>query len=201
MSDHIIKTIEQLKDEIAKVEEAVRPKKSLANQLCEMAGIPPAYSGIDDPSAAPQPMMIRRNAFYGKPLSTCMKEILEMRVNLPVKEATLEEIFAGLKQGGYDLDASGANEADQKRGVSIALGKNSQTFHRVASGDYGLVAWYPNIREKRAGPPPRSAPVVPTASETPKNEDPTVKYARALRETASGSPRVFTTEGGPEEVQ
>ena len=71
----------------------------------------------------------------------------------------------------------------QKRGVSIALGKNSQTFHRLASGDFGLVAWYPNIKEKKvkngeaakadqpAGPGPTTvaeAPPIAAAEQTHK---------------------------------
>jgi hypothetical protein len=72
-----------------------------------------------------------------------------MRSNLPVKEATLDEIFSALKEGGYDFRSSGDREDDQKRGVAIALGKNSQTFHRLPTGDFGLTTWYPGVREKR----------------------------------------------------
>ncbi len=183
MSDHVMKTIEQIVDEITKAEAVLKPKKSLANQLCQMSGVAPIYPEIDDPSLTPQ-IVIRRNAFYGRPLATCIKEILEMRVNLPVREATIDEIFASLQQGGYDLDASGDTEVDQKRGVSIALGKNSQTFHRVASGDYGLVEWYPNIREKRSGPPMRA----PIRNHAP----PTIPPAT--------DPAIFTIEGGPPDL-
>jgi hypothetical protein len=144
MSDYIIKTIEQARVEIEAAEKVVRPKKILVNQLCEMAGIPPIYPGIDESPTGSARLSIRRNAFYGRPLSTCLREILEMRASLPVREASLEGIIDDLKEGGYDLKASGES------GVAIALGKNSQTFHRVASGDWGLISWYPNIKEKKA---------------------------------------------------
>jgi hypothetical protein len=150
MSEHVLKLIEELQAEVSKAEESIRPNKVLANQLCERAGIAPIYPDVGDQSSASVLRGIRRNAFYGRPLSACIREYLEMRVNLPVKEATLDEIFAALKEGGYDVKASGPTEEDQKRGVSIALGKNSQTFHRLASGDFGLVGWYPNIKEKKA---------------------------------------------------
>jgi hypothetical protein len=149
MSDHILKTIDQLRDEVSKAEETVKPKKRLANQLCEMAGIPPIYTGIDDEASTPL-RTIRRNAFYGKPLSTCIRDYLEIRSTLPVREASLDDVFAALKEGGYDLKTSGVTEDDQKRGVAIAIGKNSQTFHRLPTGDYGLLAWYPNIKERKA---------------------------------------------------
>lgn len=149
MSDHILKTIDQIREEISKAEETLRPKKTLVNQLCELAGIAPMYSGIDTEANGSGRPTIRRNAFYGKPFSTCVREFFEMRQNLPVKEASLEDIFSALKEGGYDLKASGDKEDDQKRGIAIALGKNSQTFHKLPSGDYGLAAWYTNIRERR----------------------------------------------------
>jgi hypothetical protein len=147
MSEHILKTIEHVREEIAKAEEALRPKKALVNQLCELAGVPLMYE-LGDSATAPL-RVIRRNAFYGKPLSTCVREFLEMRTTLPVREATLDDIFSALKEGGYDLKASGDKEEDQKRGVAIAIGKNSQTFHRLPTGDYGLISWYPNIRERK----------------------------------------------------
>src|SRR5712691_9393787 len=102
MSDHIIKTIEQVREEISKAEAVILPKKLLVNQLCEMAGMQPIYTGIEDSASTGSRLTIRRNAFYGKPLSTCLREILEMRASLPIKEASLDQIFDALKEGGYD---------------------------------------------------------------------------------------------------
>ena len=160
MSEHVLKLIEEIRVEVAEVEKTLRPQKLLVNQLCVRAGIPQIYTGLDDETPSAVFKGIRRNAFYGKPLSSCIRQYLEMRENLPVKEATIDEIFAALKEGGYDL--SGATEEDQKRGVSIALGKNSQTFHRLASGDFGLVSWYSNIKR---GKEPKNT--VTTASAEP----------------------------------
>jgi hypothetical protein len=173
MSDHILKTIEQIVEEVSKAEDTIRPKKLLANQLCDMAGIPMVFPNIEDPAAV-KSTIIRRNAFFGKPLSSCIREFLEMRVSLPVKEATLDEIFSALKEGGYDLKASGDKEDDQKRGVAITMGKNSQTFHRLPTGDYGLLSWYPNIRDKKQQKAENGtvAPAPATAA-APKPEEPT----------------------------
>jgi hypothetical protein len=164
MSEHVLKLIEELRLEVSKAEESIRPNKILANQLCARIGAPPIFTDISDQTSAASVLNgIRRNQFYGRALSTCVREFLEMRVNLPVKEATLDDIFTALKEGGYDVKSSGPTEDDQKRGLSIALGKNSQTFHRLASGDYGLIAWYPNIKEKKSknGDPSKADPQPP----------------------------------------
>jgi hypothetical protein len=150
MSEHVLKLIDELRGEIDEAEKSLKPKKILVNQLCSRAGIEQLYPGIEDQQGPPGVLQrIRRNQFYGRPLSTCIREYLEMRVSFPVREATLDEIFEALKEGGYDVKTSGSTEEDQKRGISIALGKNSQTFHRLASGDIGLLAWYPNIKEAK----------------------------------------------------
>ncbi len=185
MSEHVLKLIEEIRAEIAEVEKTVLPQKILANQLCARAGIAPIYLDIDNQSSTSAIKGIRRNAFYGKPLAACIRQYLEMRENFPVKEATLDEIFAALKEGGYDL--TGSTEEDQKRGVSIALGKNTQTFHKLASGDFGLVSWYSNIKRKEpksTGDIIKDYPARLQASTDENTLPPTV-------------PKIFTTEGMP----
>src|ERR1043165_680683 len=103
MSEHALKLIEELRLEVSRAEESIRPNKLLANQLCARAGIPPIYPDVNDQTPAAVLNGIRRNQFYGRPLSTCIREYLELRTNLPVKEATLDEIFSALKEGGYDV--------------------------------------------------------------------------------------------------
>ena len=80
---------------------------------------------------------------------TRVREILGTRESAPVREATLDEIFGAPKEGGVDVSQISSRESEQRRGLAITLGKNSQTFHRVASGDWGLTAWYPTVKDKR----------------------------------------------------
>lgn len=191
MSDHVLKTIEQIQNEVTMAEESLRPKKLLINQLCGVAGIPPIYTNIES-SASVRGVSIRRNAFFGRPISTCIREYLEMRTALPVKEATLDEIFAALKEGGLDLKASAEKEEDQKRGVAITLGKNSQTFLRLPTGDFGLLAWYPNIKRSK---------------ESKQTGDMVRDYPETLRQYVAntettlppGVPEEFSTENMPKE--
>jgi hypothetical protein len=186
MSDHILKTLEQAKDELRKHEEAVVNTKRFINQLCTFGGMPPQFNDADlqttTPGSSLGAVTIRRNAFFGRPLATCVREYLEMRKDRPVKEAALPEIIDALNEGGFDLEKISQNDDDAKRGVAITLAKNPQ-FHRLPNGDWGLLAWYPSIKRTK---------------ESKGNGDAAKDEAAGL---PAGVPAVLTTEGGPEEVQ
>jgi hypothetical protein len=69
----------------------------------------------------------------------------------------VNEIFEALVAGGYKAETE--EEANAKRGLRIALTKNSQTFYRVPSGAYGLLEWYPNAKPQTVEEePPRAKP-------------------------------------------
>jgi hypothetical protein len=134
---------------------------------------------------------IRRGQFYGQPLATCLRTILEMRRSAGGEDvASVNELYAALKEGGYAFEAK--DDENAKNGVRISLRKNSQ-FHRIPSGDWGLRSWYPNIKAEKddsedkdqddkksvvtpASPPPTPnvdvsvPPVQPKKKEKPVNE-------------------------------
>jgi hypothetical protein len=51
-------------------------------------------------------------------------------------------------KGGYHFEAK--NDVNARRGLYISLAKNTTTFHKLPNGNYGLVAWYPAVREQRS---------------------------------------------------
>src|SRR5208337_2898106 len=148
MSEHILKTIDQAKEELRKHEEAVVNTKRLINQLCAFGGLPAEYQDAELQAPGAVPVVIRRNVFFGRPLATCVREYLEMKKDKPVKEATLDEIIGVLKEGGFDFKKISDDSDDAKRGVAITLAKNPQ-FHRLPNGDWGLLSWYPNIKRSK----------------------------------------------------
>lgn len=148
--EHIRKTIDEANEKIRQLEAEIIGHKKLVNQLCAFAKLEPQYG--DDalqPEGAPQ-LAVKRNSFFGQPLSTCVREFLEMRWRAKLGPASLDDIFGALKTGGFDLDQiSTKSETDQKRGLAITLGKNSVTFIRLPNDDWGLVEWYPGYKDKR----------------------------------------------------
>jgi hypothetical protein len=149
MAEHILKTIDDALLKLKSQEEAVILSKKFINQLCEFAQIPEKFPNISNPENY-ESTGIKRNAYYGLPLATCVGQFLEMKAaNGTVKEATLDEIMAALKDGGFDLSAISKDPDGQRRGVAITLAKNSAKFHRLPNGDFGLTSWYPNIKAKK----------------------------------------------------
>jgi hypothetical protein len=150
MSEHIKKTIEEMQAKLREHEDAVVSTKKLINQLCGYAGLDIMYPDTELHVSGGSALSVRRNSFFGRPLTTCVKEFLEMRKRGGQDAANLDEIFKALQDGGYHLDEiSSKSDAEQKRGVAISLGKNSTTFVRLASKDWGLREWYPALKKKR----------------------------------------------------
>jgi hypothetical protein len=142
---------------IEEVEATLVQKKRLANELCREYGRPPRYPDADAPKAASLSAM-GRDVFYGRPLATVIKEFLEMRG--PSNQgglgaASVNEIYDALVAGGFKFETK--DEANAKRGLRIALAKNTTAFHKVGTGSgsdsYGLTEWYPNIRPPRVRSP------------------------------------------------
>jgi hypothetical protein len=148
MSDHIQKTIDHAKGEIQKHEDAIIAAKKLINQLCGFAGLPLEYQEADLQATGSTAVVIRRNIFFGRPLATCVREYLDLRKDKPIKEATLDEIYNVLKDGGFDFKKISEDPSQYKRGVAITLAKNPQ-FHKLPNGDWGLLSWYPNIKRSK----------------------------------------------------
>lgn len=157
MADHYDLVIADLDSKLLEQEKVVAQTKSSINLILSLAGRTPRYSQEElDTGTASGPRGTReitRNEFYGKPLAACVREILERRAaNGSVREATLEEIFAALEQGNYDLKKHGTDRDGMRRGVAISLAKNTKAFHKLPNGDFGLVEWYSSIRKERKGP-------------------------------------------------
>lgn len=149
MSDHIRQTIADLQKRLAEDEQKVLDGKRLINQLSEMAGLPKPY--IDKELVEPGSgvlLTIRSDQFYGQPLASCIREILEMRKALNQGPATTNEIYDALVEGGFEFDTK--SDENAKRGLRISISKNTATFHKLPrNGRIGLREWYPNIKGKK----------------------------------------------------
>lgn len=144
MSDHILRTVEELEQKLVEQINAVISTKRLINQLCEMGKAPIRYHDTDlTPSSGPS-LSIRSDQFYGQPQAACVREILEMRKALNKGPATVNEIFTSLVDGGFAFDTK--NDENAKRGLRISITKNTALFHKLPNGKIGLLAWYPNAK-------------------------------------------------------
>jgi hypothetical protein len=136
--------LNRLKDQEASV---IETKRSI-NAIFKAANEPPMFpeSELDGGSKA-RSLSIQSDQFYGQPLATSIRDILEMRRALKQGPATVGEIFDALVQGGFKFETK--NEDNSKRGLRISLTKNTAIFLKLPNGRFGLIEWYPNVRQSR----------------------------------------------------
>jgi hypothetical protein len=127
----------------SKEEDVIRLKRTV-NEMCIDAGEEQPYAGISSSDAASDISSLRSDLFYGQTISASAKTYLEMRKAGGLGAATVNDIFAALKKGGYKFEAK--DEENAKNGLRVSLRKNSGVFHRLPNGEYGLLAWYPNAK-------------------------------------------------------
>jgi hypothetical protein len=135
-----------LADIQAKIEshlEEVAKLKKTANMVADIGGQGPIYADVDEDSKAVGPT--RADAYYGKPLATAVREYLEFRR----QAVPVEDIQKGLEQGGFDFDAAGWTKSGRLRALAVSIAKNTNVFHRLPNGMWGLNHWYPEATQKK----------------------------------------------------
>lgn len=153
MNDEFVsKTIEMVQGQILALEQQTAEKKRTVNNLCVAIGRPPVYA-ITEPNPGAS-VGIRSDEFYGRPLASAARSVLEKRAASSLGAAPLDEIYAGMLQGGFRFEAK--NDATAKRSLAISLSKNTVTFHRLPNGNIGLSEWYPEARTKNGDKEDRS---------------------------------------------
>jgi hypothetical protein len=148
MSDDGDRLIAKAQDKLRGLEADVLKTKEFINQLREFEGQAPLYADLavkSDTSLS----NIRSDQFYGRPLATVVREILEMRRAAGQGAISVKELYAKLVDGGYKFES--ADEDNARRVLRISLTKNP-AFHKIPNGDYGLSEWYPNAPRKKVRP-------------------------------------------------
>lgn len=147
MSKTLDEAIEELVADIAQLEADARKKKETVNTLCGVNGRPALYA-LEDPVTS-SPIRIRPDLFYGQPLATAVRTILEMRRQQDLGAASINEIYDLLKEGGYLFNTKTEDVA--KASLRSSLSKNNVTFHKLPNGRFGLLAWYPKAKAVATG--------------------------------------------------
>jgi len=129
---------------IEKDETSIAENKKMVNRLCERAGRPPLYHDIE--RGITSFGSVRPDEYYGQPLAGAVRAILLARKSAGAGAATVKEIYETLVKGGFKFDAKDENA---QRGLRQSLTKNSQTFHKLPNGTYGLLEWYPGVKPAR----------------------------------------------------
>jgi hypothetical protein len=143
MSEKLSGAVEELEQHLKEqLEEAANTKK-LINSLLKRMGQEPRYTDV----AVEHRGAMRADEYYGKPLASAIQLYLDRRR----QAVPAEEILKGLEQGGFDFNSQGWTEKARFRNLVISMAKNSQTFHRLPNGTFGLRAWYDEAMLRKAG--------------------------------------------------
>ena len=143
--EHIRKTIEELKKVVVEKEGELREAQRMVNNLCKMLKQPPVYV-IQNGSESQRTNELRGDEYYGRPLATVITEILEGRKIQGMGPSSVKEIYEQMIAGGYAFDAK--DDKNAQRGIRISMTKNVK-FHKLPTGKWGLVEWYPNVKEAK----------------------------------------------------
>lgn len=138
MSEHIMKTIDELEQKLQdQLNEASETKKTI-NLLCRQINEAPRYEDVSTEAVrAKGSTLVRPDQFFNQSLSAAVREYLNMRKSA----ATVDEIYDALKRGGFEF--AGKDDSIKKRGLSISLAKNSKLFAYIkASNSFGLWEFY-----------------------------------------------------------
>lgn len=144
--EHLNPAIDFYVGEIAKLYAEIQKKKSLVNDMCRDAGRQPLYSDADLASSVGA-TTTRSDEYYGKPMATVVRLVLEKRQAAGHGAATVAEIYDDMLSGAYNF--GGKNDENNKRTLYQSLGKNTAVFHKLPNRRYGLREWYPEIRESK----------------------------------------------------
>lgn len=146
MSEYLTKAIEELEGKLQQqMDEVVETKKAI-NVLCRQLSLPARYADVQAESARGVPA-IKGDQFFKKPLATAVRDFLKLKDGA----ASLDEIYAALKQGGFEF--VGKDETIEKRGLQISLAKNRNMFaYLKTTNAFGLWEKYGGrpLKDQRA---------------------------------------------------
>jgi len=147
MDTNIQTAIAVLQDRIRSKEEDVIRLKRTVNEMCADAGEEPPYPVIGSADATTSLSSLRSDQFYGHTIYGAARNYLEMRKNAGMGAASVNEIYAALRTGGFKFEAK--DDENAKNGLRVSLRKQSTLFHRLPNGDYGLLTWYPKAKQPK----------------------------------------------------
>jgi hypothetical protein len=198
MRPELMPAIEALEQELMTLESKANELRSAINTLCRHAGVPTRHAeGVQTAANGMTLSQIKPDTFYGKRMQTAAREFMEMRKAAGQGPAKPRDVYEALRDGGFQFETQ--DEDTALVSLRNTLRKNSQTFHKLPNGQYGLRAWYPNAKPAKddEGDSPQVAAkstgkrAVKPSRKAAKSQKPKLPEQKPLPETpAAGGPTV-----------
>lgn len=142
-------TLTQLMADVAKLEADLVEAKKYANSWCRRNNREVPFP--DESLVVSHTASVGRDRFYGQPMATAIRSLLQSRKAAGNGPGTVSEIYDGLAAGGFEFNTDDIENA--KRMLRISLTKQTTIFHKLPDGkSYGLLDWYPAIKIKKSKP-------------------------------------------------
>jgi hypothetical protein len=153
-NDALQSAVDALLAKLEVQQKAVAETKKTINNLLHHMDQGPMFDDAEDAAIQSRTLTLRPDQFYGRPLATVAREVLESRG----QAMAAPEMIEVLERGGYDFAAQGWKEKDRLRAFTITLAKNNVAFHRLPNGFFGLPKWYPEaVKQRQAAKAERDA--------------------------------------------
>jgi len=123
----ITTVVKQLEDEEQRIKAAI-------NSLCAVIGQPRKYDEVT--SELHQTSQTRPDQYKGKRIAYAVEEILKKWREAGISSATLDQLYKELLLGGFAY--INRTVGLQKRGIAIAMGKQSEKFQKLTNGAWSL---------------------------------------------------------------
>ena len=143
MKEELQPAIAALQKDLGEHEKKVIDIKTMINKLSELAELPAPHPNVDEATQA-SIASIQGDTFYGKSVNTAARMYLEMRKSARLGPASPRDVYGALKKGGFVFNSK--SESNSITVVRNALSKQSSIFHRLPTGDYGLLKWYDKVK-------------------------------------------------------
>src|SRR5688572_2153630 len=78
--------------------------KSTINQALDLEGRPPLYTDADLQPSSASHVPVRNDEFFGKPLATAVRMVLDRRHAMKQGAASQDELYSALIAGGFDFE-------------------------------------------------------------------------------------------------
>ncbi len=142
-------TIEKLQAKLAELDGQTRKFKIAINGLYTLEGEPVPYPDIEGerPGLNGTSKTIRPDQFYGRPMATVAREILEERKKWGEGAIAPRDLFETMEKGGFEFE--GKDDASKLKSLTITLAKNPAFAKVPNSGHIGLADWYPNSKKEK----------------------------------------------------
>ena len=153
LPDHAVKTVADFQSMIEKMERETNHVKNSVNMLCRVYGVEPMYevsetNGESGTKAKSIELKLRPDEFFGKPLATAVREVLNSRKASALGPIDPRELFEVLQKGGFAFDQR--DDSIAFRVMQISISKNTAAFVRLPNEQIGLVEWYPAAQRSKA---------------------------------------------------